>query len=171
MASHAPEVFDVVVSIAGYGLGTTEPTSSGFCAPQPESSKIFQDFLRYHAARLAYVPVVLATHAKADSVSSYRDVAAIIDFVKSREGDGIVELITVADDQADSDPRRKKKARLGHNYYNYTLLDDSSEEVFYSVLRDALCRAGGRRELCVPYTPPELKGLPSSSGVNAPTEV
>ena len=32
----APEIFDAVVSVAGYGLGTSEP-NSGYGAPQPAS--------------------------------------------------------------------------------------------------------------------------------------
>ena len=33
----APEIFDAIVSVAGYGLGTSEP-NSGYGAPQPASS-------------------------------------------------------------------------------------------------------------------------------------
>ena len=33
----APEIFDAIVSVAGYGLGTSEP-DSGYGAPQPASS-------------------------------------------------------------------------------------------------------------------------------------
>ena len=32
----APEIFEAVVSVAGYGLGTSEP-NSGYGAPQPAS--------------------------------------------------------------------------------------------------------------------------------------
>ena len=32
----APEIFDAVVSVAGYGMGTSEP-NSGYGAPQPVS--------------------------------------------------------------------------------------------------------------------------------------
>lgn len=38
----APDVFDAVVSVAGYGLGTSEP-NSGYGAPQPVSgAMVFQ---------------------------------------------------------------------------------------------------------------------------------
>ena len=40
----APDVFDAVVSVAGYGLGTSEP-NSGYGAPQPVSgAMVFQAF-------------------------------------------------------------------------------------------------------------------------------
>ena len=44
----APDVFDAVVSVAGYGLGTKEP-NSGYGAPQPVSSEIFEQFLKQEA--------------------------------------------------------------------------------------------------------------------------
>jgi len=41
LAGHDPDVFDVVFSTAGYGLGTLEPEDRGYGAPQPQSSNIF----------------------------------------------------------------------------------------------------------------------------------
>ncbi|CAE8740863.1 unnamed protein product [Polarella glacialis] len=112
LGCHAPEVFDAVVSIAGYGLGTKEPSQSGYGAPQPESSRIFEEFLRLHVTRLAHVPVVLAIHAKNDTVSSYKDAADIIDVVAEQDLGGLVRLESVPDSFADSDPGKRKKKRL-----------------------------------------------------------
>ena len=48
-------------------------------------------------------------------------------------------------DDANLDPNRKYKVNnMGHNYFIYALLDDSSEEVLYSRLRNILSLARWR---------------------------
>eukprot|EP00439_Symbiodinium_sp_Y106_P051655 s3440_g6.t2 len=66
----SPATFDVVVSVAGYGLGTLE---EGEETPQPEARERFEQFLEQVAIRLADVPVVLAMHAQKDGMSSFND--------------------------------------------------------------------------------------------------
>lgn len=146
----SPATFDVVVSVAGYGLGTLE---EGEETPQPEARERFEQFLEQVATRLADVPVVLAMHAQKDGMSSFNDVSAIIDKVKEssqqRAKENVVELYQVPDQKADSDRRwnRKKQQRRGHHYFNYTLLDGSSEDFFWAKLRRFLERAERRGEL------------------------
>ena len=41
----APELFDAVVSVAGYGMGTSEP-NSGYGAPQPVSGAFEKTMFR-----------------------------------------------------------------------------------------------------------------------------
>ncbi|CAE7240652.1 NMA111, partial [Symbiodinium necroappetens] len=82
VASWSPEVFDAVVSLAGYGLGTEDPQHERFRAPQPQSGQIFRDFVERYGTRMAKVPVVLAVHAWCDSLSSYNDDCEIIWAVK-----------------------------------------------------------------------------------------
>lgn len=148
---YAPEIFDAVVSVAGYGLGTQEPSDRGFNAPQPRSRTIFEEFLDEAAPRLASVPVVIAVHAPNDSISSFGDMASIIQRVRAEGGES--ELIEVPDEQADSDPGRKKKARAGHHYFNYSLLAETSQQVFYQRLLAAMAGAGQRLDLETPQTP------------------
>uniref|UniRef100_A0A7S4QDC1 Peptidase S9 prolyl oligopeptidase catalytic domain-containing protein n=1 Tax=Alexandrium monilatum TaxID=311494 RepID=A0A7S4QDC1_9DINO len=139
LGSRTPELFDAIVMVAGHGLGTLEPSESesAYAAPQPESSRIFKDYLARHAPRLASVPKVIAVHAWRDKVSSYTDAEAIVDAIQARGG--CAELVTVPDDMADSDlGRGKNRHRRGHCYYGYAFLRDSSEEVLYSRLREAL---------------------------------
>ena len=63
----APDLFDVVVAVAGYGLGTLEP-QEGHRAPQPKSSEMFKEFLDVHARRLIGATRVVAVHAQKDSI-------------------------------------------------------------------------------------------------------
>ncbi|CAE7196865.1 nma111, partial [Symbiodinium sp. CCMP2456] len=92
-------VFDAVVSLAGYGLGTEDPQHERFRAPQPQSGQIFRDFVERYGTRMAKVPVVLAVHAWCDSLSSYNDDCEIIWAVKQqarREGftQHVADMIT-----------------------------------------------------------------------------
>ena len=76
------QVFDAVVAVAGYGLGTEDPQDEGFRAPQPRSGQIFRGFLEDYASLMAKVPVVLAVHAKCDSQASYKDDFRIIETIQ-----------------------------------------------------------------------------------------
>ena len=78
LGGFAPDVFDVVVSAAGYGLGTLTPQGEMYDAPQPQATNNFEDFLGQVASNMVRVPIVLALHAEHDGMSSYRDVKAII---------------------------------------------------------------------------------------------
>ncbi|CAE7646266.1 rluC [Symbiodinium sp. CCMP2592] len=151
LGAMSPDVFDVVVSVAGYGLGTLEPQGEMYDAPQPRAGERFELFLRQVATRLSVVPVVLAMHARKDSMSSFRDVNAIIHHVQDESikkgSDSIVQLFEVPDEKADSDRGRKKKNKSGHHYFNYTLLDESSEDFFWSKLQGFLQVAVPRLEL------------------------
>ncbi|CAE7938509.1 mbtB [Symbiodinium necroappetens] len=144
----SPATFDAVVSVAGYGLGTLE---EGEGTPQPEARERFEQFLDQVATRLSDVPVVLALHAQKDGMSSFTDVSAIIDKVKEssqQQGkNNVVELYQVPDGKADSDKKGKKQHRRGHHYFNYTLLDGSSEDFFWANLRRFLAKAERRGEL------------------------
>ena len=146
IASHAPGLFDVVVSIAGYGMGTM---ASG--APQPQSSNIFHNFCSQHLARLADVPVVIAIHAEKDTVSSIADVRAIINFLRE-QGDGVVKLITVDELNIKWDQKARKARHSFHGYFNHTLITDSSKAQFYNVLKTDLCaaRKRGAPSVCKP---------------------
>lgn len=147
----APDAFDVVISVAGYGLGTLEPENEMYNAPQPQSSEIFEAFLHNVVSELSRVPVVLGVHARKDSMSSFRDVRAIIKqcqeaLAERNEEKNIAELLVVSDEKADSDRGRKKKIS-GHHYFNFSLLDETSEEFLWSKLRDYLSTAPLRLEL------------------------
>ena len=72
LGSYAPDLFDTVVSVAGYGPGTLEPEN----VPQPQSTLIFNKYLRDHMPRLAEVHLVVAVHAQKDTMSFYKDVSA-----------------------------------------------------------------------------------------------
>jgi len=152
----APEAFDAVISVAGYGLGTTESSDQGYGAPQPHSSQILEDFLEQKVVRLAHVPIVIAIHAQSDTVSHFKDNEAIIETVRSQDKGGVAELIEVPSSHADSDPGRKNKPKLGHNYFNYALLDATSEGVLWQFLREKLCTQPYRRETVVPLMPVEM---------------
>lgn len=84
-------------------------------------------------------------------MSSFRDVYAIIHHVQEESikkgSDSIVQLFEVPDEKADSDRGRKKKNKSGHHYFNYTLLDDTSDDFFWSKLQGFLQVAGPRLEL------------------------
>jgi len=133
LGSYAPDLFDTVVSVAGYGLGTLEAEDGSYGAPQPQSAMIFNGYLQGHASRLAAVRLVVAVHAEKDTVSSFNDVKTIIEEIQKHGGEA--ELVHVPDEAADSDPNRKRKQKRGHFYFNYSLLNDSSEQVLYSRLR------------------------------------
>ncbi|CAE7241941.1 rluC [Symbiodinium natans] len=151
LGSMAPDVFDVVVSVAGYGVGTLEPQGEMYDAPQPQAGERFEKFLQQVASRLSVVPVVLAMHSRKDSMSSFRDVNAIIRHVQEvslkKGSENIVQLLEVPDEKADSDRGRKKKNKSGHHYFNYTLLDDTSDDFFWSKLQGFLRIAAPRLEL------------------------
>ncbi|CAK0896290.1 unnamed protein product [Prorocentrum cordatum] len=111
VASHDPGAFDAAVPVAGYGLGTLEPPDRGYGAPQPASARVFEEWLRAAAPRLARLPLLLVVHAERDAESSVRDARAIVARVRA-EG-GCARLAAVPDEAADSDPGRKG-ARRGH---------------------------------------------------------
>ncbi|CAE6956061.1 grsT [Symbiodinium sp. CCMP2456] len=147
----SPATFDAVVSVAGYGLGTLE---EGEETPQPEARERFEQFLEQVATKLSDVPIVLALHAQKDGMSSFTDVSAIIDKVKESSQqhgkENVVELHQVPDGKADSDKtwnKKTKQKRRGHHYFNYTLLDGSSEDFFWAKLRRFLAKAEPRGEL------------------------
>lgn len=142
----APEIFDAVVSVAGYGLGTSEP-NSGYGAPQPASGEIFEDFLETEVCKLAQVPVVIAVHAPSDLCSSFRDVNAIISKVQDVAWKTYAwsraMLIEVPENMANSDhPGKKKKSN--HSYFNCTLLHNGSEKMLWGDLRRLLEEAEWR---------------------------
>ncbi|CAK9023186.1 Ribosomal large subunit pseudouridine synthase C [Durusdinium trenchii] len=151
LGGFAPDAFDVVMSVAGYGLGTLEPEDAMYGAPQPASSEIFEEFLTGIASELSRVPIVLAVHAQKDSMSSFRDVKAIIKSCKETQAKrGVLhtaELLEVEDRWADSDRNRKKRRISGHHYFNFSLLDESSEDFLWSKLRKYLSQAPLRLEL------------------------
>jgi len=110
-----------------------DPEDIGYKAPQPASSQIFEAFLDHFAPRLAQVPLLRVIHAERDTISSYGDAHAIVERVLCNGGHA--ELITLSDEQAESDPKPpKQSARSFHRYFNYTLLDDSSVDVLYKHL-------------------------------------
>ena len=86
LGSHSPELFDVVLSVAGYGVGTFEPSDEYWGAPQPESSRIFKQFLARQISRLATVPAVVIIHAPTDQVSSFCDTKHIVNTIKAHGG-------------------------------------------------------------------------------------
>ncbi|CAJ1359602.1 unnamed protein product [Effrenium voratum] len=143
----APEAFDAVVSVAGYGLGTSE-AKSGYGAPQPRSGYIFEEFLEKEAAKLAKVPVFLAVHAPSDMCSSFRDVSAIIkktqDTAWQTWAPSTAKLVQVPDWMANSDhPNKKRKSN--HAYFNCTLLHNGSEQMLWAELRRLLETAPPRQ--------------------------
>lgn len=135
-ASYAPDVFDAAIAVAGYGLGTVEPANSHYCAPQPESSHIFGRFLDQIAPGLAKVPVVLAVHAETDNVSSFKDTSHIVAHIQ--DCGGKAHLHVVPSDQANSDCRRKNKNPMGHSYFTYSLLGETSEDAVWEHIRAGL---------------------------------
>jgi len=140
----APEIFDAIVSVAGYGLGTSEQ-DSGYGAPQPASRTIFEDFLETEVSKLAQVPIVLAVHAPSDQCSSFRDVSAIIQKTQDTAWDtwnkwSTAKLVQVPDNLANSDhPGKKRKSN--HSYFNCTLLHNASEQMLWRDLRNLLSEA------------------------------
>ena len=132
MGSFSPGTYKSVIAVAGYGLGSREPISSGFGGPQPYSSQVFDAFIREHVPNLAQIPAVFVLHAELDQLSSYRDAHEISQTIQSLGGNAI--FITIPDECANSDPG-KRKAKNGHRYFNYSLLDDTSEDSLYLRLR------------------------------------
>jgi pimeloyl-ACP methyl ester carboxylesterase len=144
----APEIFDAVVSVAGYGRGTLEAMSANSACggPQPESGNVFRSFLAEEVKSLSAVPAVFVVHASIDAVSSFRDASEIVQAV--REHGGSAQLVVVPDEAADSDPKRcRRRSKLGHHYFNYALLHDTSEDVIWASLRRALVEGPCRLEL------------------------
>merc|ERR1719436_1948655 len=86
LAGYEPHLFDVVVSIAGYGRGTLEGSDMGWHAPQPESAQQLGVFLDRIAPGLAKAPHVLVVHAMSDRVSSAKDALHIVSRVVSLGG-------------------------------------------------------------------------------------
>lgn len=142
LAGHAPGLFDGAAVIAGYGQGTLESEDSSYRPPQPASRNILQEFLNRTAASLARLPALVVVHAESDSESSYKDACAIVERIRA-EG-GSVEFVTVSDEQAESDPKAKKSRNTFHRYFNYALLDESSEDVIYKRLGSALAQVPAR---------------------------
>merc|ERR1712032_809731 len=134
LASHAPDLFAGVGVIAGHGQGTMDPEDEGYSAPQPESGVVFRAFLDRCAPRLAQLPALVVVHAVHDMASSYGDACALVKRVRAESGR--VHLHTVQDDEAESDPRRKKSKskRCFHRYFNFALLGNSSDAVLYDHL-------------------------------------
>ena len=138
LGAFKPEIFDAVISVAGYGQGTYQPETEGYCAPQPQSSLILQEWIARCAPKLAQVSAVMVVHAETDLNSSYMDALAIVKGIQAEGGPGHVELITVPEEMAESDPRKRKVLKSGHCYFNYALIHDSSKEVHYYPLEEIL---------------------------------
>jgi len=146
LGAFMPEIFDAVISVAGYGQGTQQPETEGYRAPQPQSSQILKTWIARCAPKLAQVPAVMVVHAETDLDSPYVDAVAIVKAIHAEGGQGHVELITVPDEMAESDPRGRKALKTGHRYFNYSLLHDSSEEVLYDPLEEILSGVSVVRE-------------------------
>lgn len=133
----APDTFDAVVSVAGYGLGTNSKD-----APQPYSGRVFWNFLEYEATAMAKIPVVLAIHARNDRLSSFGDVDHIISTVDGRarkDGESCVaKLVTMPTWMANSDNPRKRKRKSNHGYFNCTFMDDYSNQYLWNELQQLL---------------------------------
>ncbi|CAE7523993.1 rluC [Symbiodinium natans] len=173
LGGFAPDVFDVVVSAAGYGLGTLTPQGEMYDAPQPQATNNFEDFLGQVASNMVRVPIVLALHAEHDGMSSYRDVKAIIarlhEIMEAEGSNNTVALLQVPDDKANSDKSRKKAStRRHHHYFNYTLLDAHSEDFFWSKLRDLLKTAPYRLEIKCPQEVEKVGTLSAKLGGGMP---
>ena len=138
---HDPGLFDAVVSVAGYGIGTLASQNEGpFFAPQPASAKIFEDFLEYCGPRLARVRFVMVAHSPRDKVSSFQDATAIVEEVRLHGGHA--RLAVVPEEFANSD--RGKKKTDGHHYFDYALLNETSTSFLYSTLLGNLQEPRGR---------------------------
>ena len=59
LGAFKPEIFDAVISVAGYGQGTYQPETEGYCAPQPQASLILQEWIDRCAPKLAQVSAVM----------------------------------------------------------------------------------------------------------------
>ncbi|CAE7177754.1 unnamed protein product, partial [Symbiodinium pilosum] len=145
----APETYDAVISLAGYGMGTRAPTEiSG--APQPKGRRVFEWYLDEYIPKLADVPIVWGVHSQSDGVSSFNDVRAIVDRVsetarRTRKRCN-TRMIEVSADDANTDyPRKRRASASGHGYFNVTLLKDRSEHIFWEDLRTQLSRSAKRQ--------------------------
>lgn len=150
LGSFAPQAYDAIVSVAGYGMGTLEPTErSG--APQPKGRKVFEWFLNESISHLRDVPIVLGVHAPADTMSSFADVSAIMSKVEEStrwyQTDNVTKLVEVPDELANSDYPKKRKKKAGHGYFNCSLIKDRSEEFLWQPLRELLQKAPPRQIL------------------------
>eukprot|EP00927_Polykrikos_kofoidii_P051246 TRINITY_DN45033_c0_g1_i1.p1 TRINITY_DN45033_c0_g1~~TRINITY_DN45033_c0_g1_i1.p1 ORF type:complete len:409 (-),score=30.51 TRINITY_DN45033_c0_g1_i1:175-1401(-) len=142
LGAFSPGIFDAIVPVAGYGLGTFSRCQllSGY---QPRSSEILEDFIARYASQLAKVPVLIAIHSRIDQTSPFCDVEAIMAAVQKAavgKSNGIAKLVVVPDGMADSDPRKTKRKLSGHHYLNYALLNESSDSVLYDQLRELLAQ-------------------------------
>lgn len=136
LAAHSPHLFDGVVVVAGYGQGTLDTTGNYKNAPPLESAAIFKAWCARLCPRIAQVGALLVVHAPSDIESSFQDAQAIVAAI--REAGGVVQLVEVPDDKANSDKKKNKRSKKsGHSYFNYTLIRESAEEVVFKRL-DAL---------------------------------
>ncbi|CAE7255035.1 unnamed protein product [Symbiodinium natans] len=149
LGCHAPEAYDAVVSVAGYGMGTSESTErSG--APQPKGRRVFDWYLHQQIPRLADVPIVLGVHSPSDTVSSFRDVKAIIDTVSETAHRSSKRchtcMVEVPDELSNSDyPKKRRATASGHGYFNVSLLKDRSDQLLWEELRNQLSRSAKRQ--------------------------
>merc|ERR1711879_416925 len=117
-------------------MGTLLPSTEGYCAPQPESEAVFGRFLTAIGPNLAKVPLVLAVHAPTDTVSSYTDMVEILRKIQSFGGDA--KMVTVPEEEANSDSSGKNKSKTGHGYYSFALTKETSDTVLYEPIKAAL---------------------------------
>eukprot|EP00439_Symbiodinium_sp_Y106_P022759 s1352_g2.t2 len=149
LGCHEPEAYDAVVSIAGYGMGTCESTESSG-APQPKGRRVFDWYLEREIPQLASVPIVLAVHCPIDTVSSFRDVNAIIDVVSESAHRSskrcYARMVEIPAELGNSDyPKKRRATASGHGYFNVSLLKDRSEEFIWEELRNQLSRSAKRQ--------------------------
>ena len=123
VGGHAPDLFDAVIAVAGYPLGSKDPQS-----PQPASSEVMNGFIAGSIHKISGRQTeVIVVHAQKDKLSSFLDAQAIVQAIQNFGG--TARLVRVPDESAGGN---------GHNYFNYALLSDSSEEVVWNTLRLAL---------------------------------
>ncbi|CAE7426011.1 unnamed protein product [Symbiodinium pilosum] len=145
----APEAYDAVISFAGYGMGTFEPTETSG-ALQPKGRRVFEWYLNEYIPKLADVPIVWGVHCRSDTVSSFNDVSTIIDTVGETAHHSRKRchsrMIEVPQDDANSDyPRKRRATASGHGYFNVSLLKDTSEQIIWKDLRNQLSRSAKRQ--------------------------
>lgn len=133
--SHAPDLYDVVVTAAGYGMGTLTRTSM-YDAPQPDSSRIFTHWLEQHVCKLAHGPAVLVIHSLNDAISPFEDIKAIAETIFACGGN--IKFLQIPAEVIDSDHAGSKKKSSGHHYFNYAFLDDTSDPFFFAELTAVL---------------------------------
>ena len=103
LACHDANLFDFVVTRAGYGWGTAEPPSSSCGAPKPKAEDVFQEFLTNYIARLSTVGIIYAIHAPSDSASSFADMEAIVMHVCASGGRATMMMMMIDDNDDDGD--------------------------------------------------------------------